>query len=59
MFRKIDVDFEDEELKDLACEGVESMLIDWQQGFLGQFLFFIFFLHIAIIDNLILKFFKF
>ena len=39
MFRKIDIDFEDEddeELKDLKCEGVESMLIDWQGGFLGK-----------------------
>ena len=35
-FRKIDVEFEDEDLKDLACEGVESMLIDWQGGFLGK-----------------------
>ena len=40
MFRKIDIDFDDdadEELKDLKCEGVESMLIDWQGGFLGNF----------------------
>ena len=39
MFRKIDIDFgedDDEELKDLKCEGVESMLIDWQGGFLGN-----------------------
>merc|ERR1711892_637776 len=39
MFRKIDIDFgddDDEELKDLKCEGVESMLIDWQGGFLGS-----------------------
>ena len=41
MFRKIDIDFDDdddEELKDLKCEGVESMLIDWQGGFLGNFI---------------------
>merc|ERR1712106_977226 len=39
MFRKIDIDFgddDDEELQDLKCEGVESMLIDWQGGFLGS-----------------------
>ena len=39
MFRKIDIDFgdtEDEELQDFKCEGVESMLIDWQMGFLGS-----------------------
>ena len=37
MFRKIELDFEDDdEFKDLSCEGVESMLIDWQGGFLGQ-----------------------
>ena len=32
--RKIDLDFEDDELQGL--EGVESMLIDWQGGFLGR-----------------------
>ena len=38
MFRKIDINFEDDEdLQDLQCEGVESMLIDWQGGFLGRF----------------------
>merc|ERR1711892_860325 len=39
MFRMIDIDFgddDDEELQDLKCEGVESMLIDWQGGFLGS-----------------------
>lgn len=39
MFRKIDIDFgdtDDEELQDFKCEGVESMLIDWQMGFLGS-----------------------
>ena len=39
MFRKIDIDFgdtEDEELQGFKCEGVESMLIDWQMGFLGS-----------------------
>ena len=39
MFRKIDIDFsdeEDEELKNFKCEGVESLLIDWQGGFLGS-----------------------
>ena len=39
MFRKIDIDFgdvDDDELKELKCEGVESMLIDWQMGFLGS-----------------------
>jgi len=30
------VDFDDAELAELACEGVESMLIDWQGGFLGK-----------------------
>ena len=42
MFRKIDIDFgddDDEELQDLKCEGVESMLIDWQGGFLGNLVF--------------------
>ncbi len=30
------MDFDDTELAELACEGVESMLIDWQGGFLGK-----------------------
>jgi hypothetical protein len=36
MFRKIDIDFEDDDLKDLSCAGMEAMLIDWQGGFLGE-----------------------
>jgi hypothetical protein len=32
----VEVDFDDTELAELACEGVESMLIDWQGGFLGK-----------------------
>eukprot|EP00095_Tigriopus_kingsejongensis_P006899 maker-scaffold126_size328755-snap-gene-0.10 protein:Tk06899 transcript:maker-scaffold126_size328755-snap-gene-0.10-mRNA-1 annotation:"AGAP001552-PA" len=31
MFRKIEIDIED-----LECEGIESILIDWQGGFLGS-----------------------
>jgi hypothetical protein len=32
----VKLDFEDEDMAELACEGVESMLIDWQGGFLGK-----------------------
>ena len=32
------LDFEDDDLAELACEGVESMLIDWQGGFMGRWL---------------------
>ena len=40
MFRRIDID-----LEDMECQGVESMLIDWQGGFLGwpELTFFIYF----------------
>ena len=31
MFRKIEID-----LEDMECEGLESILIDWQGGFLGS-----------------------
>ena len=31
LFRKIEID-----LEDMECEGLESILIDWQGGFLGS-----------------------
>ena len=31
MFRKIEID-----LEDMECEGLESILVDWQGGFLGE-----------------------
>ena len=33
--RKICLEFEDEGMSELDCQGVEAMLIDWQGGFLG------------------------
>jgi hypothetical protein len=48
--RKVKLDFEDEDMAELACEGVESMLIDWQGGFLGKKIGI--FLALSLINNL-------
>ena len=36
MFRNISIDFGDDDDEDLNCEGLQSILIDWQGGFVGS-----------------------